>query len=76
MKSLDERKADRKQRAEDAAAKARDNASIMNPNASNGETDYSKLTVAELKAEADAKGLTYEANAKKADLVALLEAAE
>ena len=39
-------------------------------------TDYSKLTVTKLKELLDERGVEYDSNALKADLVALLEGAD
>lgn len=72
MKSLEERVADRAKRKEEAQAAAEANGTAV-PN-DDAEKDYSSWKVADLKAELDSREVEYEAGAKKADLVAALEA--
>ena len=56
------------------AASAQANAQAAGAAASAAD-DASKMTAAELRAALDAKGITYKANASKADLLALIPAA-
>lgn len=74
MKDLKSRIADREQRAEDAK-KAEE---AKNATAAGGEEEeeasYADWTVAELKSELDTRGVEYDSSAKKADLVAALDA--
>lgn len=82
MKSLEEREADRARRAEEAkkAAKQADEIRATGTMAE-GKTDrsspsggsYDDMTVADLKAELENRGIEYNSSDKKADLVAALE---
>lgn len=71
MKSLKERIADREQREEEAKRQAEERTTNDN---SAEELDYSDWTVPKLKEELEARGVDYDSSAKKADLVAALEA--
>lgn len=87
MKSLDERVEDRKQREADAQKAAEENGNKQpesKPSKRKGkgkpadseeveETEYESMTVAELKAELDERGVEYASGALKADLIAALE---
>lgn len=88
MKSLEQRLADRANRKETATEQTAERARILAEGtlaarsehlrdaAGNGEeteSEYTDMTVGELKAELDTRELEYKASAKKDELIALLE---
>lgn len=84
MKSLEARKADRAKRNEQAEAEKKQAGEILATGTVAGAqeseeeeeeeaADYSDYTVAELKEELDARSIEYGSDAKKADLVKMLE---
>lgn len=83
MKSLEARLADRARREKEAEEQREENASIATSGTGGesesggeegGDGEYSTYTVEQLKEELDSRGLEYKGNAKKADLIAALEA--
>ena len=79
MKSLEERKAERKERAEQAekdkvvAREVLATGTLAEGAGAKEAKDYSGLSVKELKEELDGREVEYDKGAKKADLIALLE---